>query len=92
MCWIELQENVNIQITDKDIEVYKIVFEADKQSCKSCVQGFIYKTNIIYKIPSIQIRRTSTFNSIIFCVEEAYHSYTKIQYTLKNIDKTGLIM
>ena len=34
MCWIELQENVNIQITDKDIEVYKVVFEADKQFCK----------------------------------------------------------
>lgn len=84
MCWIEKQENVHIQIADRDIEVYKIVYEANKQSCKSCVQGFIYKTNTIYKIPSIQIRKTSIFNSIIFCVEEAYHSYTKIQYTLKS--------
>lgn len=53
MCWIERQENVHMQIADKDIKVYKIVYEANKQSCKSCVQGFIYKTNTIYKIPSI---------------------------------------
>ena len=85
MCWIERLENVHMQIADKDIEVYKIVYEANKQSCKSCVQGFIYKINTIYKIPSIQIRRTSIFNSIIFCVEEAYHSYTKIQYTLQSV-------
>ena len=84
MCWIEIKDNVNVQIADKDFEVYKIVLNANKQSCKSCVQGFIYKTNIIYKIPYIQIIRTSIFNSIIFCVEEAYHSYTKIQYTLKS--------
>lgn len=86
MCWIERQENIHMQIADKDIEVYKVVLEASKQSCKSCVLGFIYKTNTIYKIPSIQIRRTSIFNSIIFCVEEAYHSYTKIQYTLKSVN------
>lgn len=85
MCWIERQENIQMQIADKDIEVYKVVLEANKQSCKSCVLGFIYKTNIIYKIPSIQIRRISIFNSIIFCVDEAYHSYTKIQYTLKSV-------
>lgn len=85
MCWIEKQENIHMQIADKDIEVYKVVLEASKQSCKSCVLGFIYKTNTIYKIHSIQIRRTSILNSIIFCVEEAYHSYTKIQYTLKSV-------
>ena len=91
MCWIERLENVHMQIADKDIEVYKIVYEANKQSCKSCVQGFIYKINTIYKIPSIQIRRTSIFNSIIFCVEEAYHSYTKIQYTFSRISKKDSI-
>ena len=74
-----------MQIADKDIEVYKVVLEANKQSCKSCVLGFIYKISTIYKIPSIQIRRISIFNSIIFCVDEAYHSYTKIQYTLKSV-------
>ena len=30
MCWAERLENVNIQIADKDIEVYKVVCEANK--------------------------------------------------------------
>ena len=84
MCWAERLEKVNIQIADKDIKVYKVVYKADIKSCRSCVRGFMYKANTLYKMPPIQIRKTSTFNSIIFCVEEAYHSYTKIQYTLKN--------
>lgn len=89
MGWIELKENVNIQITDKDIEVYKIVFEADKQFCESCVQGFMYEANTIYKIPYIQIIVYGTPN--VIRVEKAYHSYTKIQYTLKKIDKDSTI-
>lgn len=91
MCWIENIENLDIQVADKDIEVYKVVLEADKQSCVSCVQGFVYEANTLYKIPSIQ-RGKTYINSIccisnIVCVEKAYHSYTKVQHTLKRIDK-----
>ena len=53
MCWISIRNN--IQIADKDIEVYKIVFEANKQSCKSCIKGFMYEANTIYKMPYIHI-------------------------------------
>lgn len=93
MCWIELQENVNIQITDKDIEVYKIVFEADKQSCKSCIKGFMYEANTIYKMPYIQMiyERIVYGTPNVIRVEKAYHSYTKLQYTLKKIDKDSTI-
>ena len=86
MCWIERQEKVNIQIADTDIEVYKIVYEANKQSCKSCIQGFIYESNSIYKIPFIQTRKTCICSSVIHCVEKAYHSYTKVQFTRKRIN------
>lgn len=95
MCWIELRKNVNIQITDKDIEVYKVVLGANRQSCKSCVRDFIYKTNTIYKIPSVRIEEPymgkafSVFD--IICVEKAYHSYTKIQYTLEKNDEKNPI-
>ena len=94
MCWIELRENVNIQITDKDIEVYKVVLEADRQSCKSCVRGFIYEASTIYKIPSIQIevvpmRKAYGIPNILY-VDKAYHSYTKIQFTLKRTDEKNL--
>lgn len=93
MCWIELQENVNIQITDKDIEVYKVVFEANKQSCKSGVKGFMYEANTIYKMPYIQMiyERIVYGTPNIIRVEKAYHSYTKLQYTLKKVDKDSTI-
>ena len=89
MCWIERQENVNIQITDKDIEVYKVVSEASKQSCKSCVFSFIYEANILYKIPFVQLVKGYAYKahcfSNVICVERAYHSFTKIQHTLRRI-------
>lgn len=88
MCWIENIENLDIKITDKDIEVYKVVLEADKQSCVSCVQGFVYEANTLYKIHFIQ--RGKTYINSICCIsnvvyiEKAYHSYTKVQPTLKH--------
>ena len=80
MCWVERLMNVNIQITDKDIEVYKIVCNADKKSCKSCVQGFIYEANTLYKIPSIELKKSYMYRTYsvlsIISVQKAYHSYT----------------
>lgn len=84
MCWTERKEDVNIQIADKDIEVYKIVIKADRQYCKSCIKDFMYEANILYKIPSMQIEKTYVWNSAIMYVAKAYHSYTKIQQTLKD--------
>ena len=95
MCWVERLMNVNIQITDKDIEVYKVVSEASKRSCKSCVFSFMYEANTLYKIPSIELKksymyRTYSVLSVIF-VQKAYHSYTKIQHTLSRIYEKGSI-
>lgn len=91
MCWIENKENLDIQIADKNIEVYKIVLEATKQSCESCIRGFLYEVNTIYKMPSIEMGKTYIggihYISSIFYVEKAYHSYTKVQHTLKRIDR-----
>lgn len=57
MCWTERKKDVDIQITDKDIEVYKVVRRANKQSCKSCVQGFMYEANTLYKIPAMELKK-----------------------------------
>ena len=94
MCWTERKEAIDIQIADKDIEVYKIVMRADKQYCKSCIIGFTYEANIIYRIPSMQIEKAYIWNSIIMYVKKAYHSYTKIQHTLRKFhNKTrGIIV
>ena len=94
MCWTERKEAVDIQIADKDIEVYKLVMKADKQYCKSGIIGFTYEANIIYRIPSMQIKKAYVWNSIVMYVEKAYHSYTKIQHTLRKFhNKTrGIIV
>lgn len=69
MCWIENIERLNLQRTDKDIEVYKIVSEANKQSCKSIIRNFIYKVNTVYEMSSMTFERTSIsdiyYNSIL---------------------------
>lgn len=54
MCWIEILRNVKYQVTDKDIEVYKIVTLANKQSCVSIIKNFNYTANILYKIPTLE--------------------------------------
>ena len=79
MCWAERLENVNIQIADKDIKVYKIVTCANKQSCVSVVKNFNYTANILYKIPTLEYDEIARRCKILK-IEKAYHSYTGIQF------------
>lgn len=87
MCWIEVLKNVKYKVADKDIEVYKIVSDANKLSCKSLIQEFVYKDNIGYAMDAMELEE-SNFGSA-FCttdliyITKAYHSYTKIRFTLK---------
>ena len=79
MCQIEAKNNVNVQITDKDFKVYKIVLDANKQSCTSFVRGFNYTVNTLYAIPLI---KCEVFNRNYeeIKIEKAYHSYTGIHF------------
>ena len=79
MCWIEIKDNVNVQIADKDFKVYKIVFDANKQSCTSIVRGFNYTVNILYAIPTIESKVIDPYCGKIK-IEKAYHSYTGIHF------------
>ena len=87
MCWVENIKKFDLQIADKDIEVYKIVSDANKLSCESLIQGFIYEANIRYAMDAMELKESS-FSSA-FCptdliyITKAYHSYTKIRFTLK---------
>lgn len=96
MCWTERKKDVDIQITDKNIEVYKVVRGANKQSCKSCVQGFMYEANTLYKIPAMELKKISLGSAShiaadIIYIEKAYHSYTKIYFTLKKLCRPSFI-
>ena len=87
MCWIENIKNLDLQIADKDIEVYKIVSDASKLSCESLIKEFIYKANIRYAMDVMKL--IAPINSPFgptdsIYITKAYHSYTKIRFTLKN--------
>lgn len=88
MCWIENIKKLDLQIADKDIEVYKIVSDASKLSCESLIQGFIYEANIRYAMDAMELKESSiggafcTIANLIY-ITKAYHSYTKIRFTLK---------
>ena len=79
MCWIEIKDNVNVQVADKDFKVYKIVLDANKQSCTSIVRGFNYTVGTLYAIPTIESKVIDYFYRKIK-IEKAYHSYTGIHF------------
>ena len=88
MCWIENTRSFDLQIADRDIEVYKIVSDASKLSCKSLIQGFIYEANIGYAMDAMELEESGLgdafCNANLIYITKAYHSYTKIRFTLKN--------
>ena len=79
MCWIEIKDNINVQIADKDFEVYKIVLDANKQSCKSIVRGFNYTVDTLYAIPTTEAKVIDPYCGKIK-IEKAYHSYTEVHF------------
>ena len=79
MCWIEIKNNINVQIADKDLKVYKMVLDASKQSCTSIVKGFVYTANTLYAIPTIESKVIDPYCGKIK-IEKAYHSYTGIHF------------
>ena len=87
MCWIENTRSFDLQIANRDIEVYKIVSDASKLSCESLIQGFVYEANIEYAMDAMELEESGlsdTFcNANLIYITKAYHSYTKIRFTLK---------
>ena len=78
MCWIENTRSFDLQIANRNIEVYKIVSDANKQSCTSIVKGFNY-VNTLYAIPTIESKVINPYCEKIK-IEKAYHSYTGIHF------------
>ena len=87
MCWIEDTKSFDLQIANRDIEVYKIVSDASKLSCESLIQGFIYEANIGYVMDAMEFEESclgdAFYNANLIYITKAYHSYTKIRFTLK---------
>ena len=87
MCWIGDTRSFDLQIANRDIEVYKIVSDAGKLSCESLIQGFVYEVNIRYAMDAMELEESSLgsafCNANLIYITKAYHSYTKIRFTLK---------
>lgn len=87
MCWIENTRSFDLKIANRDIEVYKIVSDASKLSCKSLIQGFIYEANIGYVMDAMELEESGLGDAFcttdVIYITKAYHSYTKIRFTLK---------
>ena len=87
MCWIENTRSFDLQIANRDIEVYKIVSDASKLSCESLIQGFIYEANIGYVMDAMELEESGLgdafCNADLIYITKSYHSYTKIRFTLK---------
>ena len=88
MCWIENIKRFDLQIADKDIEVYKIVTCANKQSCVSIIKNFNYIANILYKIPTLEYDKIAGRYEAIK-IEKAYHSYTGVQFVCNSTFRVG---
>lgn len=79
MCWTEIKNNINVQVADRDFKVYKVVSDANKQSCKSIIMGFDYTVNTPYYIPTIEYE-VFGFKRKVVNIKKAYHSYTGIHF------------
>ena len=73
MCWIENTRSFDLQIADRDIEVYKIVSDASKLSCKSLIQGFIYKANIGYAMDAMELEESNLDGA--FCTADLIYIF-----------------
>lgn len=76
MCWTEIKDNINVQIADRD---FKVVSDANKQSCKSIIMGFDYTVNTPYYIPTIEYE-VFGFKYKVVNIKKAYHSYIGIHF------------
>ena len=87
MCWTEIKDNINVQIADRDFKVYKVVSDANKQSCKSIIMGFDYTVNTPYYIPTIEYE-VFGFKRKVVNIKKAYHSYTGIHFICSFYNRT----
>ena len=68
MCWIENTRSFDLQIANRDIEVYKIVSDTSKQFCKSLIQGFAYKANIRYEMDAMELEESSFGSAFVLLI------------------------
>ena len=85
MCWNCYIENLKAQIAKEDINVYKIVKKATKESCISTFRDYTYYLNITPPLLTlgVMIKPYAIFAKIT----EGYHSYSSVNFVCDSIRK-----
>lgn len=85
MCWNCYIENLKAQTAKEDINVYKIVKKATKESCISPFRDYTYYLNITppFLTLEVMIKPYTIFTKIT----EGYHSYSSVNFVCDSIRK-----
>ena len=85
MCWVCDIENLKAQIAKEDINVYKIVKKADKESCISLFIEYTYLKDIQSSLTlKVIIEPRSNFAKI----EEGYYSYSSVSFVCDSVRRS----
>ena len=82
MCWVCDIENLKAQIAKEDINVYKIVNKATKESCVSLFRDYTYYLNITPPLLTLGV-----MSAIFAKITEGYHSYSSVNFVCDSIRK-----
>ena len=85
MCWVCDIENLKAQIAKEDINVYKVVKKADKESCISLFIEYTYLKDIQSSLTlKVIIEPRSNFAKI----EEGYYSYSSVSFICDSVRRS----
>ena len=87
MCWTCCIENLKAQIAKEDINVYKVVRKADKESCVSLFIRYTYYKNSIHPSRILEVRVGSSYSFAE--IKEGYYSYSSVNFVCDSIAPGG---
>ena len=85
MCWVCDIENLKAQIAKEDINVYKVVKKADKESCISLFIEYTYLKDIQ---PSLTLKVIIEPRSNFAKIEEGYYSYSSVSFVCDSVRRS----
>ena len=83
MCWVCDIKNLKAQIAKEDINVYKIVRKANKESCVSLFMDYTYYKNSIHPFLVLEVRVESSYS--FAKIEKGYYSYSSVSFVCDSI-------
>lgn len=84
MCWTCCIKNLKAQRAEEDINVYKIVRKATKESCTSLFMGYTYYKNSIQPSLVLEVRVSSSYSFAE--IKEGYYSYSSVNFVYDSIE------